>query len=62
MYITPNCIIFAVFLSFVIFGGTLNMVIAFGTIAAFLIIQVPIKDLTDFFIKYDDALNSIKRI
>ena len=43
-------------------GGTLSIRMAFGVIQAFLVIQMPVKELTDFLIKYDEAKVSIKRI
>ena len=63
MFLTPNLIIIAVFVFFIhVHGGGVNPVKAFALITAFLIIQNPMREFSEFLIKYLEGKKSMMRI
>ena len=63
MMLTPNFILVAVFVFFIhVHGGGINPTKAFALIAAFFILQNPMREFSMFIIKYYEAISSIKRI
>jgi ATP-binding cassette subfamily C (CFTR/MRP) protein 1 len=63
MMLTPNFITIAVFVFFIhVHGGGVNPTKAFALIAAFFILQNPMREFSEFLIKYGDGMKSIMRI
>ena len=63
MMLTTNVIIICVFLFYInIHGGGINPTKAFAMIAAFFMLQNPMREFTEFLIKKTEAKKSFKRI